>query len=237
MPTKYYTNFGDYLDKRLTTIALGTVASSLLVLLLVSMAPASASITQPHNADSMWIEPSSVTFDNTNASVGQLFNVTVAMNFTQSVFNWQAVVFYNRTLLKCTRTQTSAGPTSEYMTGHSTTVASGIDSSAFGNGTVAVSETCAGTDFVPGPHNGTLLWAEFQILKTTGTSTFNISRSYATTDTYVWDQNTNPITFTPYDSQYVITPEFSYLLILPIFLTSTIVAMILSKRRSLKKLK
>jgi hypothetical protein len=188
-------------------IKIAELALVAILLLNLTVILTRASVLVPHAADAMWVEPTDNSFNTNTTTVGFKFNITVSMNFTENVFAWQAVVFYNHTQLNCTRAGVTAPPTSEYFTGHPTTVAKGIDSGAFGNGTVAVSEALSGSDFIPGPRAASLFWAEFQIMIAPGSgetlsSAFNISRSYATTDTYVWDTNTNPITFTPYDGTY-----------------------------------
>jgi len=226
------------------TIAIGTVASSVLMMLLICTAPAFAQIIEPHNADAMWIEPSINNFDPSNTNVGFKFNVTVAMNFTGDTFAWQAVIYYNATQLNATRVGATAPPSSDFMTGHSTTFTKIINSSSYPvvNGSlqsVLVAETCSAPDFVPGPHSGTLLWAEFEILLAPGagenlTSTFDISTEYVLTNTYVWDQTGTPYTFTPSDATYSFVPELGPLMI-AIFMTSTLAAVILSKNRISKE--
>jgi len=235
------------LDRRSRTIVLGTLASSLLMMLLVSAAPAFAVINEPHNADAMWIEPKDTVFYTNTTSVGFKFNVTVAMNFTGDTFAWQAVIYYNATQLNCTRVGATAPPTSEFMTGHSTTFTKAINPGAYPpvNGTlksVLAAETMFAPDFAPGPHSGTLFWAEFQILLAPGAgqplnSTFDISTEYALTDTYVWDPTGNSYTFTPSDGNFSFIPEFFGSLTLIIFLTSTLAAMIFSRNRISKNLK
>ena len=202
-----------------------------------------AQITAPHAADAMWVEPAASNFSTATTSVGFKFNVTVAMNITENVFAYQVAMHYNRTQLKCIRAAVTAPPTSEYMSGHATTSGISIDGGAYGNGSVVVAETCSGSDFIPGPHSGTLFWAEFQIMlapsesQPTLNSTFDISKEYALTNTYAWDQNANPITFAPYDGSFSIIPELDSSLILVIFLTLTLAAMTLSKKALQKKLK
>jgi hypothetical protein len=229
---------------KLRTIAIGTVASSLLMMLLVCTAPAFAQIAEPHNADAMWIEPSINNFDPSTTSVGFKFNVTVAMNFTEDVFAWQAVIYYNATQLNCTRVGATAPPTSEFMTGHSTTFSKAINPGAYPpvNGSlqsVLAAETCSSPDFVTGPQSGTLLWAEFQILLAPGTgenltSTFDISTEYSLSNVFVWDPIGTPFNFTPNDGSYGFIPEFGPLMI-AIFMASTLAAVILSKNRISKK--
>jgi hypothetical protein len=208
-----------------------------------------AQIVEPHNADAMWIEPSNYGFDTNNASVGTMFNVTVAMNFTEDVFAWQVVMYYNATQLNCTRVGATAPPTSDYMAGHSTTFSKAINPGAYPplNGSlqsVLASETASSPDFIPGPHNGTLFWAEFEILlaPTTDqnlTSKLDISTEYVASNTYVWDPTGNSLAFTPCDSAGAqerpeFGPELGPLMI-AIFMISTLAVVILSKNHISKK--
>jgi hypothetical protein len=139
---------------------------------------------EPHGADAMWVEPSSITFTNVNGSIGQKFNMTLWLNMTKDVFNYQVALRYNRTQLKCLRVIPTARPTSVYMSSapSGTTFSKVIDTSFLGNGSILASETCSAPDYIPGPNSGSLFWAEFQImvLPTSGnfTSKFDISTEY-----------------------------------------------------------
>jgi len=185
---------------------------TLVVILLMSFTVilARGQPSQPHNADAMWVEPSASSFNTNTTSVGFKFNVTVAMNFTEDVFAWQAVIYYNATQLNCTRVGPTAPPTSDFMTGHGTTFSKAISPGSYppiGDLKSAVAaETCSNPDFAPGPHSGTLFWAEFQIMLAPSSgnfdSKFDISTEYAATNTYVWDTFANAYTFTPYDGTY-----------------------------------
>jgi hypothetical protein len=162
----------------------------------------------PHSANAMWIEPPSVVFDTSNASVGTKFNVTVWLNMTKDVFTYQISMLYNRTQLKCTRSAFTGVTTSMYMVGHATTASGSppvIDTSFLGNGSILASESCTGTDNVTGPHSGSLIWAEFQVLlvPTAGnlTSKFDITTKYPLY-TWVRDPDLVKITMTTYDAAY-----------------------------------
>jgi hypothetical protein len=183
----------------------------LIALLLLSysnvlvMADVSA---EPHAADAVWVEPSSIVFTNSNASVGTKFNVTVWLNMTEKVFNYQVALYYNRTQLMCTRGGFTGVTRSNFMTGHTTSaIGPQIDTSYLGNGSVLATETCLGSDFAPGPNVGSLLWLEFQIMivPTAGnvTSTFDLSTTTANGDTWV-SPNGGVTTYNvaPYDGAY-----------------------------------
>jgi len=164
--------------------------------------------SQPHNADSMWIDPSSTVFDTTNASVGTRFNVTAWLNMTEDIYSYQIGLHYNRTLLQCTRSGFTAGATSNYCAGH-TTVAAGptIDTSALGNGSVEAGESLLGSDIIPGPKSGSLIWVEFQVLMVPSSgnfsSKFDITTEYPG-NTFVLDTNLNNINIVTYDGTYLL---------------------------------
>ena len=237
MQIRQYTKLGENLKTKLTTIALIGIASLLSILLLTMMtAPTYAeAANEPHSANAMWVEPSSVAFDASNASVGTKFNVTVWLNMTENIFAYQIGMLYNRTQLKCTRAAFTAGTTSTYYSGHATSAPPPvIDTSFLGNGSVLASESCLGEDNVTGPHSGSLIWAELQVLvvPTAGnlTSNFDISTRYSAT-TWVKDPDLNKITISTLgNGNYTIIPEFEYMLILPIFLALTLLAIVMSKK-------
>jgi hypothetical protein len=183
----------------------------------------------------MWVEPSSVAFGPSNASVGTKFNVTVWLNMTEDIFAYQIGMLYNRTQLKCARAAFTSVSTSMYMLGHSTSAPPPvIDTSFLGNGSILASESCLGSDNVTGPHSGSLIWAEFQVLvvPTAGnlTSNFDISTKYSAT-TWVKDPDLAKIALSTLgNGSYTIIPEFEYMLILPIFLALTLLAIVMSKK-------
>jgi len=218
-------------------IIVGAFAIMMIVMFTGMIAtPAHAQITEPHNADAMWVEPSVVNLD--TSSIGTTFNATVCLNLTEALFSYEFGLHYNRTLLQCTRAGFTNGSTSAYCTGH-TTVALGptIDTSSLGNGSVLAGESCLSVDNVTG-HADTLAWMTFEVLNFTTflppsgnlTTTLDISTEYPS-NTVVLDPNVNPIDFTPSNSSVVITPEFAYMLILPTFMALTLAGAILSKRR------
>jgi hypothetical protein len=232
------------LNKKLTAIAVGSITISLLLLLLAAMImPTYADTpTEPHNADAMWVEPASVTF--TPDKVGQKFNVTVALNMTEGVFGWQVKMRFNATQINCTRSGYTSVTTSNYFKGHMVTAPGAVIDDV--KGTIVIMETCMGTDYITGPHAGTLIFAEFQVLlaPTTGnlTSKFDISTDYGTgSKSMTWVYNADGsalMPFTPNDGTYtIIVPEFSYVLMLPAFMALTVVAIIVGRRASHKKLK
>jgi hypothetical protein len=155
-------------------------------------------------ASSMWVEPSLVSVP---GIVGFKFNITVAMNITENVFAYQIGLLYNRTQLMCIGAGYTAGATSTYFAGHTTNSPPPvIDTGELGNGSVLASESLLDNDFIPGPHTGSLIWAEFQILQAPSASqtfngTFDIASLYPA-KTWVEDPNLNNVDITPYDGNY-----------------------------------
>jgi hypothetical protein len=184
---------------KLSIFALLTIA-----MLLIAPAFAAFHITIPHNADAMWVEsyPSPLSFSTATTSVGAKFNITVCLNVTEDVTNWQVALHYNRIQLKCLRALPTASPTSEYMSGapSGTSFLKAIDTSFLGNGSILASEACFAPEYISGPHSGTLFWAEFEILigpdkvNTVLTSMIDISTEYQANgagNTWVHDSSTD----------------------------------------------
>jgi hypothetical protein len=115
-------------------------------------------------ANAMWIEPQNVSLTGDSATVGFKFNITVWLNMTQDIRDYQIGLLYNRTLLRCDRAGFTDGRTSIYFEGHYSTEAIAIDPSALGNGGILACECCLGDDNVSGPRVGSLIWAEFEVL-------------------------------------------------------------------------
>jgi hypothetical protein len=187
------------------------IGTTILVTMLLLSFPMILVRAQPqtHNADSMWVEPPSTVFDTTNASIGTKFNVTIWLNMSENIYAYQIGLHYNRTQLQCTRADLTGGTTSNYFKGH-TTVPAGptIDTGSLANGSVLAGESCLGNDFITGPKNASLIWAEFQILIVSSsgnfTSKLDISTEYLS-NTYVLDTDLNNIDITPYDGSYLFT--------------------------------
>jgi hypothetical protein len=159
--------------------------------------------SESHIADSMWVEPSSNIFNTVNGSIGQEFNVTVWLNLTENIFAYQVKLLFNATQLNCTRVAYTAGGTSNYFKSHSTSSPPAVIDTV--GGSVIAFETCLGNDFVAGPRNASLIWAEFAIraVPTSGnfTSALDISTPYPG-DTWVWDPDLNNVNFATFNGAY-----------------------------------
>ncbi len=157
-------------------------------------------------ADAMWVEPNILlTFD--NATVGSRFDITIWLNVTENVIAYQIGLFYNRTQLTCTQ----AGFTDDFMGSPPHGLSKSgpvIDGGLMGSGSLLICEECNGGDYVQGPHSGSLIWAEFQVLTEPEshanlTSKFDFSARY----TWVWDPDLNIIPFALYSGSYTFIAE------------------------------
>jgi hypothetical protein len=183
----------------------------MIAVLLITPTVGAFSITEPHDRDAMWVEPLWSNFTTASTIVGDRFNITVAMNFTEDVFNYQVALLYNRSQLECTNGGFTAGAKSEYFSPHGTTTGFIIDTSFLGNGSILATETCSAPDFIPGNHSGTLIWGEFKILQGVNityplmSSLFDISSNYASGgagNTFVARSSILFWDFTPSDGNY-----------------------------------
>jgi len=192
--------------KVLKGVVLAAILMSFMTVLTMAQTP-----SERHNADAMWVEPSSNTFVTgmLNATVGQRFNVTVWLNMTEDIYAYQVGMHFNTTQLNCTRAGYTNGAASSYFKGHTTASPGATIDNV--RGTVLMFETVLGLDFIPGPRNDSLLWAEFSILiaPTTGnlTSLFDISTEYGTSsraNTWVLASDAaTMLPFNPYNANYL----------------------------------
>jgi hypothetical protein len=124
---------------------------------------ATATSQEPHNANSMWIEPSLV--NATGMSIGSKFNVTIWLNLTVECGAWQFYLIYNKNYLNATRCGYTGGTTSEFFINSGTTTIKVSPSYGSHNGThkyVLHSES-----WLSGPWGigcGSLSWIEFEIM-------------------------------------------------------------------------
>jgi hypothetical protein len=235
------------LNKRPTTIAIGSLTGSLLILLLtVMIIPAYASgPAEVHDADAFWVEPSHITFTGTNGTIGTQFNVTVALNYTDSVFSWQCYLNFNTTWLQCVTVGPTQLATSDYFAGHRTTgFSSSIQNTpgaVTGLGLVQAFESLLGTDVVNGTQVGgaKLMYVTFNITQMPGqgyNDLFNItSAQHGSWNTWVSPDGLTFANITTYDGNLTFIPEFSYILLLPALVVPTLMALIVRKRVSRKK--
>jgi hypothetical protein len=204
--------------------------------LLLCTLPVHGAITQPHNADAMWIEPSYI--DLTTRAVGYRFNITLALNIstTHQVGTWQAKVFFDPAYLRAVEAGYTGGTLSEWIMGMPPSAAASPGVPVIDNvlGYVLVGEYLVGLA-QPSPGAGTLSWISFNLTGKPSAPTnlvFNITKTYATTDTFVG--NDVYVVFTPSDSIAFI-PEFPYAMMLSILMTVALTTAVFARKRIQKR--
>jgi hypothetical protein len=137
------------------------VVFSITLVMIVTSAYASEP-TEPHNADAMWIEPS--TIDITGASVGYKFNVTVWANASVATEAWQIWLIYPSAYINATRAGYTNGSKSEFFKDINTYPVDPIFYTI--NAThkdVEYTEAWIGGPFRE-PGYGSLCWIEFEVI-------------------------------------------------------------------------
>jgi hypothetical protein len=189
-----------------TTIKKVFVISTLSLAILMSFLPTlSADGAEPHTADAIWIEPSTLSFYTYATSVGDKFNVTLWVNLTGDSFLWQFHLNFNKTQLNATRAGYT-GSVSDWAThrtgGGTVPVVPLIDNDI---GYVEHGESCSGVDYVPGPVVASLAWTEFEILTAPVEGNLTSQLGINNTDTFVLDYELDEIPLTKYDADYSYT--------------------------------
>jgi len=170
--------------------------------------------TEPHNADAMWIEPSSTSLIvDLTYTVGYRFTVTVCINSTFTCGGWQFKMLYDKAHLKATGCgYTNATANKSQFMENITTVARDPTIGGYYNGTHDY--VLHGELWLSGPMRnpgyGDLSWVEFEVLMLPPrgpysqlSSMLDISTSYDA-DTYALD-DVGKHAISVYDSTYTIT--------------------------------
>ncbi|MEM3361565.1 MAG: hypothetical protein QXV85_10225, partial [Candidatus Bathyarchaeia archaeon] len=137
--------------------------ASLAVLAIIATSVYASEPSEPHDADAIWIEPS--TIDITGVSVGYKFNVTVWANASKETAGWQILLYYQRAYLNITRVGYTAGSKSEFFQDISV-IAAGPVLPYDENSTH--SSLLYGEAWMSGPYRspgyGSLCWIEFEVI-------------------------------------------------------------------------
>ncbi|MCD6240393.1 hypothetical protein J7K27_02560 [Candidatus Bathyarchaeota archaeon] len=115
---------------------------------------------EPHEADSIWIEPSAIELKTTEITPGYKFNITIWTNLSFPSYAWQIKLYYNTTFLDAIATGYTAGATSEFFQGLITMPVSPQINDA--EGYVLHGESLIGTA-QRDPGYGSLMWIEFEV--------------------------------------------------------------------------
>jgi hypothetical protein len=181
----------------------------LITMLLMSVLPAYAGTpSEPHNANAMWIEPSSVSLTTADPShdIGYTFNITVNVNMTAAtkVGAWQVKVLFDNTQLEALACGYTAGAKSQFFENYGTVPASPtIDNGAgyvlHGESLLGAEENeTAAADLCYITFNVTALPVKPDPL----TSDFDITTTWASEDTFVLDETLSDCLDAVYDGSY-----------------------------------
>jgi len=206
---------------------------------------------EPHDANAMWIEPSTIVISTDEYAVGDTFNVTVWVNITsvpsenQVVGCWQFYMIYDKSVLEAINAVYTAGSKSQFFEDINTWAST----PSYGHYNETHDYVMFGEMWNPMapepnpkksiPAYGSLATVTFNITSVppegqTITTTIDISTEYhpPTSKTYVLDDEGNEVPLTPYNATYII-PEFSFML-LAIAIVLTLIATVAVKLRCLK---
>jgi hypothetical protein len=159
--------------------------------------------SEPHNANSMWIEPSSLSFNTASTNVGYKFNVTLYANVTHTagvdgIGAWQFKLLYESSQLNATKAWYKTGKTSGQSQFFENITVKTI-SPQFKTGSVTFGESWAGDPttgpFAYPPIMGGLAIVEFNITAAPPpggklTSVLDIATPESSGDTFVADYDT-----------------------------------------------
>jgi len=163
--------------------------------------------TEPHDANAMWIEPSTVVLSGWEHPIGYKFNVTICINLTVACGAWMFRLLYNKDHLSMSRAHYTEDTGSEFFENITTIPVSPVHSSF--NAThnrIDYGEQWATVGPPRDPGYGTLAWVEFTVIAVPPegeeyTSLLDIAESYPT-KTFAADETWQKIALTPYDSVY-----------------------------------
>jgi len=187
---------------------IGSIALSMVAMLFVSMMAILPA--RPSPADSMYIQPATSAFVTATTSVGDHFKIYVWVSMDTPTFAWQVKVLFNPTQLQAVATDYTGVGKSLFFTPLATaSVIPVIDNIA---GSVLHGESLQDNPQTPWVENktgtGSLIWIEFEIMqqptkfnKHLG-STFDITTTYNTGDTYCLDTGLATIPLTTTNGQY-----------------------------------
>ncbi len=190
-----------------------------------------------HDADAMWIEPTTVDVTGTSAVVGYMFNVTVWVNLTETCASWQFVLDYNNNQLNATRTGYTgpAGSKSDFFSGLATMGLPAV----FTVVNATHSTVLCAESWLTGPYrdpgHGSLEWVEFNVTAVppsgqTFTSMIELTDVYPNGggDTFAQQPDNSKIAVTSDYATYTI-PEFSGLAIVALLMCMATIAVLARK--------
>ncbi len=211
--------------RNLAVITVCILIAMFAVLNMINTARA-AEPTEPHPANAIWTEPSTMTIDNTTVEIGYKFNVTVWLNVTGSwAYTWQATVLFNTTYFEALRTDYTGVDKSDFFTGHTTMpVTPTIDNIG---GSVLHGETLLGDDNETG--YGSLIWVEFNLTQIPPQN--HLAINFSNLDTFVLNPDLEDLTIDVINGTDIpVIPEFPQIIILLTAVVFSTVPVILKKK-------
>ena len=194
-----------------TRIIYGIILTLVLVSMLTRVCPTVCTV-EPHVANSMWIQPSTVELSMATVSVGYRFTVTVWINLTETSATWEFKMLYNANYLNATGCGYTGtlGMKSQFFENVTTSPVSPIFGTVNSTHNYVLHGEIGG---LLGPYRnagyGSLSWVEFEVIAVpeegqTFTSMFDISTFYPDV-TYAQYPNHDYIPLTVFDSTYRIS--------------------------------
>jgi hypothetical protein len=174
-------------------------------LILAMMLPITAlvNIVAALPADSMWVEPSALSFNTASTNVGDKFIVTVWGNTSGPTYVWQTKMYWNTAHLNLSSIGYTGVGKSLFFTGHATVpVVPAID---YIGGSVVHGESLVGLDEVPA-NMDSLFWVEFEIIAAPPKGgSLNSLIDIDNADTYFLDPTLSELTITKTGASYTYT--------------------------------
>jgi hypothetical protein len=214
--------------KILTVQLLGVALLFAVMAFSVIPALASTSPKSPHNANAIWIEPTTLSFPNT--AVGQKFNVTAYINVTDAISTYSLNVTVDPTQLSIIKAGYTHGVESDYF--YPMTALS--PGAAYGPSSVLIGESLYQS---PAPQNqtgvGDLVWVELNITGVPKTEPLSSAINITNPDTWVQRSDFTYPALTRFNASFTELSEFSQ----PVVLITAIVAASTASVVLTKKLK
>jgi hypothetical protein len=196
----------------------------ILALLSLVISTYASEPSEPHPANAIWIEPSTVNL--ASVSVGTKFNVTVWANCSVNCGGWQIWLVYPKTYINATRAGYTADTKSEFFQNITTIpVTPSLKSHNTTHNRVEHGESWAGTGPFRSPGYGSLCWIEFEVIAVDGLEEELSFYAYTETvrRTYLIDGDTGLKVDLNIDTATVI-PEYSSFMLVSLMLLSLAIA-------------
>ena len=166
-------------------------------------------LAEPHDANSMWIEPSAIQLNNIEHSIGYKFNITLWLNLTVACKGWQFKLLYNKNYLNISGIGYTGDNKSEFFQNITTMPVSPY----FGSHNDTHDYVIYGEAWIMGPERspgyGSLAWIQFNVTAVPSdgeeyNTILDISTHYPY-QTFALDENDEKTPLTPHECLYTFT--------------------------------